>query len=394
MAEFVDVTMPTDQSEGTESVVAQWFRAVGEAVRINDPLLEISTDKVTVEIAAPTSGVLCEILKPEAEQVSPGEVLGRIEVGGNAAAVDSPALSATGVTPSAAAAKPAPLPGGGPEDFSPAVRKLLKQHGLSAADVTGTGRGGRITAEDVEAAASKRSAPASASGIPSRMIPHSSLRRSIAHHMAQSMQTAPHVTTVFECDLTAVIADREQHQAEFMARGTKLTFTAYFVRAAVAALRAVPEVNSRWHDAGLEVFEDCNIGIGTALPAGGLIVPVIHHGQALDLLGIATRLQDLTTRARAGALTPADVQHGTFTISNHGVSGSLFAAPIIINQPQSAILGIGKLEPRVVPNPTSGVLTPTIRPRLYVTLTIDHRVLDGFQANSFLAKWVETIENV
>ena len=221
-------------------------------------------------------------------------------------------------------------------------------------------------------------------------MPDTRMRKSIAHHMAQSMATAPHVTSVFEVDLSAVIAHRNAHKADFESRGTKLTFTAYFVRATVAALEAVPEVNSRWHDDALELFDDCNVGVGTALETGGLIVPVILQAQTLDLEGTAARLQDLTSRARAGTLTPKDVQGGTFTISNHGVSGSLVATPIVINQPQSAILGIGKLENRVVADP-NGV--PVVRPRMYVTLTIDHRVLDGFQANAFLTRWVETIES-
>lgn len=208
------------------------------------------------------------------------------------------------------------------------------------------------------------------------------MRRSIADHMVKSVATAPHVTAVFEADLSAVIRHREAHQKAF-------TFTAYFVRASVAALQRVPEVNSRWRDQGLELYDDCNIGIGTALPGGGLIVPVLRQAQDLDLAETARRLEDLTTRARAGTLEPRDVQGGTFTISNHGVSGSLLATPIVINQPQSAILGIGKLEQRVR---VAAGGSFEARPMLYVTLTIDHRALDGFQANAFLSRWVEVVE--
>ncbi|HEV8196310.1 MAG TPA: 2-oxo acid dehydrogenase subunit E2, partial [Gemmatimonadales bacterium] len=162
-----------------------------------------------------------------------------------------------------------------------------------------------------------------------------------------------------------------------------------FVRATVQALQAVPEVNSRWHEQGLELFDDCNIGIATALESGGLIVPVLHAAQHLDLAETARRLADLTARARAGKLEPREVQGGTFTISNHGVSGSLLAAPIIINQPQSAILGVGKLEQRIRPDGNGGFAT---RPMLYVSLTIDHRALDGFQANAFLSAWIGALE--
>ncbi len=200
--------------------------------------------------------------------------------------------------------------------------------------------------------------------------------------MVKSVATAPHVTAVFEADLSAVTAHRN-------ASGKSATFTAYFVQATVAALRAVPEVNSRWHDDGLELFDDCNIGIATALPEGGLIVPVLARAQELDLVETARRLTDLTARAREGKLLPADVRGGTFTISNHGVSGSLLAAPIVINQPQAAILGIGKVEQRVRVNAAGGF---EAQPMCYVTLTLDHRVLDGFQANAFLTAWVGAVE--
>jgi 2-oxoglutarate dehydrogenase E2 component (dihydrolipoamide succinyltransferase) len=270
------------------------------------------------------------------------------------------------------------------------VRKLLKEHGLEASQVAGTGKGGRITADDVLKHAESQKTPGAAKAqgkIPSHMVKHSQMRRSIAQHMVQSVAAAPHVTSVFDADLTKVVAHRDANKAEFEKRGAKLTYTAYFVKATVDALKAVPEANSRWHDDALEIFDDINIGVATALGAGGLIVPVITKAQDLDLYGIAERLQDLTERARGEKLDPRDVQNGTFTISNHGVSGSLIAAPIIINQPQSAILGIGKMERRVVPASDSGNET-VVKPMCYVTLTIDHRVLDGFQANQFLTSFV------
>ena len=225
------------------------------------------------------------------------------------------------------------------------------------------------------------------------MIPHTSMRRQIAKHMVESLlRTAPHVTAVFDADMTAVVDHRAAHKQAFETKGIKLTYTAYFVKATAEALQAVPEVNSRWHDDALEVFEDVNIGVATALGKAGLIVPVIHRAQSLDLFGIATRLQTLTQKARAGKLLHEDVQHGTFTLTNHGVSGSLIATPII-NQPQSAILGIGKLEKRLVVVEEKGRDTIQIAPRAYVTLTIDHRALDGFTANTFLSKFVESLEH-
>ena len=387
MAELIEIAAPADQAEGTEMVVAGWLKKVGDSVTQNEPLLEISTDKVTVEIAAPVTGILREILKPADQPVEAGEVLGRIEAGAAAAAQPTP--PARQVTATGEPAAPA-------AELTPAVRRLLAEHGLQASAVTGTGREGRITAQDVESyLAARKGAPSttdSATAIPSRKVPHTGMRRSIAQHMSQSVAVAPHVTSVFEADLSAIVAHREAHRAAFEADGAKLTYTAYFIHASVAALQAVPEANSRWHDDALELFEDCNIGVATALPQGGLILPVIQRAQTLDLKATAERLQDLTQRARAGALKPKDVQGGTFSISNHGVSGSLVAAPIVIPQPQSAILGVGKLERRPVARERGGKEAVEVRPMCYVTLTIDHRVLDGYQANAFLTRWVEEIE--
>ena len=386
MAELIAIAAPADQAEGTEMVVGTWFKQVGDAVTQNEPLLEISTDKVTVEIAAPATGILREILKSTEQAIEPGEVVGRIEAGAPASLEPAPAGQA--------ASSAAPASEG--SELTPAVRRALAEQGLSASQITGTGRGGRITVQDVEAyVASRASAPAAKADptrIPSRRLPHTAMRRSIAQHMTQSVAVAPHVTAVFEADLSAIVAHREAHRAAFETRGLKLTYTAYFVRASVTALQAVPEVNSRWHEDALELFEDCNIGVATALPHGGLIVPVIHRAQELNLGATAERLQDLTQRARAGSLSPSDVQHGTFSISNHGVSGSLIAAPIIIPQPQSAILGVGKLERRAVVRERGAKETVEVRRMCYVTLTIDHRVLDGYQANAFLSRWVEEIE--
>jgi 2-oxoglutarate dehydrogenase E2 component (dihydrolipoamide succinyltransferase) len=385
MAELIPIVAPAEQAEGTEMVVGTWLKHVGDAVTQNEPLLEISTDKVTVEIAAPATGILREVVKSENQAIQPGEVLGRIEVGTAAAAEPAPARGLTSTD----------KPASGAAELTPAVRRLLAEHGLEASAISGTGRGGRITVQDVEAhVASRADTPAKVEPgpNPSRRVPHTPMRRSIAQHVTQSVAVAPHVTSVFDADLSAIVAHREAHRAAFDADGVKLTYTAYFVRAGVAALGAVPEVNSRWHDDALELFEDCNIGVATALPQGGLIVPVIHRAQALDLRATAERLQDLTQRARDGALRPKDVQPGTFSISNHGVSGSLIAAPIVIPQPQSAILGVGKLERRPVARMREGKEAVEVRPMCYVTLTIDHRVLDGYQANTFLARWVEEIE--
>lgn len=403
MTQKIDVLLPAEQAEGTRSQVLRWLKAVGQPVAKHEPLVEIETDKVTIEVPAPADGVLGEILAAEGVDVAPGALLGRLQAGA-AAPVAAPVAS----VPAAIAVKPeaAAAAGASSDRMSPAVRRLLAEHGLTAAQVRGTGDAGRITVDDV-LAASKRSSTATAAAVAAtpaasaatpaeesvRRIPHTPMRRRIAAHMVESLlQTAPHVTTVFEADMTGVLAHRARHRRELEARGVSLTLTAYFVAACVDAIRAVPEANGRWTDDAVLVHERIDIGVGTALEGRGLIVPVIRDVGRLDLAGIAAALGELVARARRDQLTPADLRGGTFTISNHGVSGSLVAAPIVINQPQSAILGIGKLEKRAVVVGREGQDEIAIRPRCYVTLTIDHRVLDGHQANFFMQTLVRRIE--
>ena len=383
MANPVDVVTPPDQ-EGTEAVVLRWFKRIGDAVTEHEPLLELETDKVTVEIPAPASGQLLEILKGEKESVEPGTVLGRIAPG-TAVMRRQPEKSAATIAPPKSRADDVLL--------SPAVRRLLSEHNLDAARIAGSGKGGRLTAQDVMRFLEKSPAPAPALAAASRHVPHSPIRRRIAAHMVESVATAPHVTTMFEADMSRVVAHRQQHARDFEARGAKLTYTAYFVAAAAKGLQAVPEVNATFHAESLEIFSDCNVGVGTALGNEGLIVPVIHRAQTLDLFGIAQRLEELVAAARAGKLSTDAVRGGTFTISNHGVSGSLIAAPIIINQPQVAIMGVGKIERRVVVREQDGVESLSVRPMCYVTLTIDHRALDAFQANAFLTIIVSALQS-
>jgi len=234
----------------------------------------------------------------------------------------------------------------------------------------------------------------SEAAVAGRRVPHSPMRKRIAERMVESLlHTAPHVTTVFEADLSAVIAHRAAHKDEFQRQGVSLTFTAYFLAACVDAIREVPEANSRWTDDALIVPDTINIGVATALEGKGLVVPVVRNVQGLGLFEIARELGQVVERAREDKLTPADVRDGTFTISNHGVSGSLVATPIIINQPQSAILGVGKLEKRPVVVSENGDDRIVIRPRCFITLTLDHRVMDGHRANRFLQVLVNRLEN-
>ncbi|MCH7893292.1 MAG: 2-oxo acid dehydrogenase subunit E2 [Proteobacteria bacterium] len=393
MPELIDIVVPEDQQEGTESTLMQWLKQAGDTVALHEPLIELETDKVVVEIASPASGVLHELLVEEQSQVEPGAVLGRIAAGAMAAVKTADTEKPAGPAAAAKSAVAADQP-----KLSPGLKKLLKKHGLDVSSISGTGRGGRVTRADVEnhiaggvtTLAKDQDVPAPLAG--ATIVPHTPMRRRIAAHMVKSVQTAPHVTCVFEADMSAVIAHRAKNRAGLEDQGIKLTYTAYFIKAAAAALRAVPEVNSRFHDQGLELFSDINIGIGTALGDEGLIVPVIHRAQQMTLDAIAGKLQTLTDKARKGELGQDEVSGGTFTISNHGVSGSLMASPIIINQPQSAILGIGKLEKRVVVIETGGQDQMEIRPLCYVTLTIDHRALDAHQTNEFLSVFVSALE--
>lgn len=399
----VEIRAPSEQSEGTRSQILRWLKQVGESVAENEPLIEIETDKVTVEVASPGAGVLREILKHEQDEVVPGELLGRLESISPAVAGTAAGATMT-ASPDGAAARTAERTGTGAVPaasgtaataHSPAVRRLLAEHGLDAAAVSGTGQGGRITVEDVLRAASAPQASAVAgSGAGVRRVPHSAVRRRIAEHMVQSLlHTAPHVTTVFEADMSAVLQDRARQRQEFARRDVPLTLTAYFVQAAVAAIRAVPEANSRWTDTALEIHDAIHLGVATAVEGTGLVVPVLRDAHSRDLFDTARGLDDLVTRAREGKLLPADVRGGTFTLSNHGVSGSLLAAPIIINQPQSAILGIGKLEKRPVVVEDGEEQKIAVQPRCYVTLTLDHRVMDGHQANHFMQTFVQTLNH-
>jgi 2-oxoglutarate dehydrogenase E2 component (dihydrolipoamide succinyltransferase) len=403
MSQLADVLVPPN-GEGTRATVLRWCRAVGDRVVKDEPLAELETDKVTVEIPAPADGTLIEILKPVNAEVNPDEVLARLSLGGESAspqetapqktapqetAPQEPRTPPAAATPATAAKSMKPAATASPADarhgrqpLSPSVRRLLEEHSVGASDIEGTGRNGRITAQDVSRHVAETGA----------RVPHTPVRRRVAEHMARSLAEAPHVTTLFEADLTRVLAHKGRHAADYAARGSRLTLTAYFVSACVNALRAHREVNATFHQDALELHADVNIGVGTALGNQGLIVPVIHRAQELNLFGLAQRLGQMVQAARAGKLAPEDVRRGTFTISNHGVGGSLLAAPIVINQPQVAILGVGKVERRVRAVDIEGIEAISVRSMCYLTLTIDHRALDAFQANAFLGSVVATLE--
>jgi 2-oxoglutarate dehydrogenase E2 component (dihydrolipoamide succinyltransferase) len=412
----VELRAPQEQTEGTRSQVLRWLKTLGAQVAREEPLVELETDKVTVEVVSPADGVLAQILKGESDEVAPGELLGLVAI------EDTPAHGAAAPVPRVAIT-PERAPSGTPRRAregaapapSPAVARLLREHQLTASAIAGTGPRGRIKVDDVLAAAARvaEAAPAAADAAAgdaaagdatvgdaaadadsmrrARRVPHSALRRRTAQRMVQSLLlSAPHVTTVFEADFGAVLAHRARHAERYAQSGARLTLSAYLLAACVPALRAVPEVNAHWSEDALEIFEDIDIGVATAIE-GGLLVPIVRDVGHRSLLELARELDDRVTRAREGRLSPADVRGGTFSVSNHGVSGDLLAAPIVIVPPQVAILGMGKLESRAVVVGSGDDERIVARPRAYLTLTIDHRALDGAQANRFMQVLVERI---
>ena len=392
---MIEVRVP-DEQEGTKAVVRGWLKKVGEAVSENDPLVELETDKVTQEVPAPASGVLAEILLNTDDEAEPGALLARIEAG----VYEPIALADAEASPKAAPEELALEKSGGTGEIesrlSPSVRRALLQHNIDPSRIQGTGRDGRITRDDVDravAAATTVSVGKPATAQPRYFaggdIPHDRMRLKIAENMVRAVSEAPHVTALFEADFSAIAA----HKAALAGRGIKLSYTAYLVKAAAEAMAIAPAINGRWEQDRIAIAPNINIGIGTALGDKGLVVPVVKDAGSLSLEEIGRKLDDLTSRARSGNLAAADVSGGTFTISNHGVSGSLLAAPIILHAGQAAILGVGKLEKRVVVREVNGQDAILIRPMAYVTLTIDHRVVDGHQTNAWLTRFVEVLEN-
>lgn len=397
---MIDVRVPNEQ-EGTRAVVRAWLKRVGDRVAVNDPLVELETDKVTQEVPAPAAGVLSQILLDTDAEAVPGAVLGLIADGDGASSPSGgpgegqsfDKLSANGSSSGEASAPELRVAGQGEHRLSPSVRRALQQHDLDPARIRGTGRNGRITREDVDrvvttATVSHEGPPATAQPRVVSDVPHDRMRQRIAENMVRAVAEAPHVTAVFEADFSAIAA----HKAARAAAGVKLSYTAYLVKAAAEAMAVAPTINGRWEADRIAVVPSVNIGVGTALGDKGLVVPVVREAGSRSVEEIGAALDDLTRRARAGQLTGADVSGGSFTISNHGVSGSLLAAPIILHAGQAAILGVGKLEKRVVIREIDGQDAILVRPMAYVTLTIDHRVVDGHQTNAWLSRFVEIIE--
>jgi 2-oxoglutarate dehydrogenase E2 component (dihydrolipoamide succinyltransferase) len=414
--------------EGVEELtVTNWIKEVGDQVGEMESILEIETDKVVTEFPSPVAGTLLRIDVPAGSIVKVGDSMGLVGEPGEstdetvqpAALEEKPAQTEkteeVEVETSTQATTPADeKPVQKSAFLSPLVRKMLDEHQLDPDLIEGTGSGGRITKQDVEGflanpkkviqtvnepktvvkekpVQSTQVVP-STSDIPGVLIPHTSTRKQIAARMVDSVHTSPHVLTVMEVDMTRVLAHRKANKDKYAADGVNLTLTAYFVAAIAKALSEHKIVNATWTDEGIFAYSDINIGMAVALGEGGLIVPVIKQVQNLSLKGIASQVNNLAERARNKKLKPDEVRDGTFTLTNHGTAGSLFAMPII-NQPQLGILGTGAMQKRaIVITDENGNDSIAIRPMVYLSLVFDHRAIDGESGDNFLADVKKTLE--
>ncbi len=426
-----NVIMPQMGESIAEGTVTRWMKKVGERVERDEPLFEISTDKVDAEIPSPAAGVLAKILVKENETVAVNTVVAVINSEGatveaaETAAAEKKAEAPAKVETPPQAEPPVRPPSAAPQQIiamperepgekvrsSPLVRRIASEHNVDLAEVAGTGLGGRVSKKDIlaylehpraagvaPAAAPSRPAETTPSATPAakrmvftgptNVVPMTPMRKQIAEHMMASRRTSAHVSTVFEVELTRIYDLRAQQAAEFEKRnGLKLTYTPFFVRAAVEAIKEFPIVNSSVDGTNIVHKRDVNIGVAVALDSG-LIVPVIKNADEKNFLGIARAVQDLAERARSKRLSVDDVEGGTFTITNPGVFGSLFGTPII-HQPQVAILGVGTIEKRpVVRNDAIA-----IRPMVYLVLSFDHRIIDGAVADQFMSRIESLLEN-
>jgi 2-oxoglutarate dehydrogenase E2 component (dihydrolipoamide succinyltransferase) len=412
-----DVVMPQMGESIFEGTITKWLKKPGDKIQRDEPLFEISTDKVDAEIPAPASGVLQEIKVSEGNTVQVNTVVGVIGDGSGASATAPAKAAAPAPSPAAPAKKEAPAPppapaASAPEDeedsdvrSSPLVRKLAREHNVDLAKISGTGTGGRVTKQDVlnfvesrtaapVAALTSRQAsvPAPAS-VPGDLVPMSNMRKIIAQRMIESRRTSAHVHCMFEVDMTRIVNLRNKLKNGFEKRhGARLTFMPFFVRAAIIALQQYPIVNSSLEGESIRYHKHVNAGIAVALD-WGLIVPVLKNADELNFLGLQRGITDLGERARSKKLMPADVEGATFTITNPGQFGAVFGLPII-NQPNVAIMGVGGItkQPLVITD-KDGTDSIAIRSVVHLTLGYDHRVVDGAVADQFMAVVKKTLEN-
>lgn len=402
------ITVPALGESVSEATVAKWMKNVGDPVKKDEALVELETDKVTVEVFASVAGTLGEIIAPAGTTVAVGTLIGNIAAGGAAAApAAKPTIAAAAPAPSVAKAAPAAAPAA-KDDLAPAVRKLVEENGLNPASITASGKDGRLTKGDVlEHLENKKSAPAAAPapvaalapvpaaphvpralGEREERVPMSRLRKRIAERLKQAQNTAAMLTTFNEVDMTAVMALRDKYKEGFEKRHkVKLGFMSFFVKAALQALKEIPAVNAEI-DGGDIIYKnhyDIGVAVGTEQ---GLVVPVVRDADALSFAAIEATITELGKKARDGKLAIEDLVGGTFTISNGGTYGSLMSTPII-NPPQSAILGMHKIQQR--PMVVDGKIEA--RPMMYLALSYDHRIIDGREAVTFLVRLKESLED-
>ncbi len=394
-----EVKVPTLGESVAEATIGEWLKQPGEPVALDEPIASLETDKVAVEVPSPVAGVMGQHLAKVGDNVSVGAVIATVEAGGSTAAA-APAAAAPAPAPAPAQAAPAATPAGDAAVLSPAVRRAVLEHGVDPTAIKGTGKDGRLTKEDVvAAAAAKSAAPAPAAAAPAsapaaagsrgeERVKMTRLRQTVARRLKDAQDTAALLTTFNDCDMSAVIEARNTYKDAFEKKhGVRLGFMGFFAKAACLALKDIPAVNARIE--GDEIVYHPYIDISVAVSApNGLVVPVVRDCQDLSFAGIEKAIGDYGKKAKEGTLTMADMAGGTFTISNGGVFGSLMSTPII-NPPQSAVLGLHRIEDRPVVR--NGQIV--IRPMMYLALSYDHRLIDGREAVTALKIIKEAIED-
>jgi len=401
-----EIRVPTLGESVSEATIGRWFKKPGDPVKADEPVLELETDKVTLEVNAPASGTLGEIVAKDGETVAPGAVLGSIVEGGAAAApAPAPKAEAPKAAPApapAAAPAPAPAAPGAAKDHGPAVARLAAESGVSPANVGGTGKDGRVTKGDMLAAIATGGASAPAPAAPASVrapsapvdaereerVKMTKLRQTIARRLKDAQNTAAMLTTFNDVDMSAVMNLRSQYKDVFEKKhGTKLGFMGFFTKAVIQALKDVPAVNAEIDGQDLVYKNYYHIGIAVGTEKG-LVVPVVRDADQLSVAGIEKKIADFGRRARDGKLGIDEMQGGTFTITNGGIYGSLMSTPIL-NAPQSGILGMHRIEERPVVRNGQVV----VRPMMYLALSYDHRIVDGKEAVTFLVRIKEALED-
>ncbi len=401
-----EIRVPTLGESVSEATIGRWFKKPGDPVKADEPVLELETDKVTLEVPAPASGTLGDIVAKDGETVSPGAVLGSVIEGGGAAAAPAPAPKAE--APKAAApapapaAAPAPAPAAASRDNGPAVTRLAAESGVSPAGVAGSGKDGRVTKGDMLAAIATGGAAAPAPAAPVQVrapsapvdaereerVKMTKLRQTIARRLKDAQNSAAMLTTFNDVDMSAVMNLRSQYKDVFEKKhGTKLGFMGFFTKAVIQALKDVPAVNAEIDGQDLVYKNYYHIGIAVGTEKG-LVVPVVRDADLLSVAGIEKTIADFGKRARDGKLSIDEMQGGTFTITNGGIYGSLMSTPIL-NAPQSGILGMHRIEDRPVVRNGQVV----VRPMMYLALSYDHRIVDGKEAVTFLVRVKEALED-